>query len=962
MADSEQVYRIRFNSRDAIKGIDKIEDRIEALENKIVKAFGGQRVRTAISRFNGLVTATASAVAKTSKTIVASQEKVARGFDRSSKNANKAAKQFLNMGISGKTATDRVATGGRRVERSLARAGRTGKSATDKIALGSRRAERSLRRVGVASNSVSMSMGALAGKVALLIGAAQGIRSIGSNFLGFDKSMTLAGAKFSKLEPSMTPGTRAFKEFRKEIRGATKDMEHTAESVAGAVDFWAKAGKSSEQAKAVIPITGDFASANTNAAGSMLEMSEAGDILSDTLGQFQMDSADPTELLKNTTRVADVMSAAANTANFSATELFESFKTAGPILTAVGGDIEETSALLAVMANAGLKSSIAGRSLKIATAAINDPTKSKLYEKYNIITKDSQGNMLKLTDIIGQLDFATRKLGTGERFGVFAKMFGRQGVTGFLNLLAKGRNEISKTTSDFRALSGETKRLAEITRTSATAQMQRFWNKISNLGFTLIEETNLFGKLGKAVDGVDWKKAADFVMNKMVPAVNKVGRIIRNVLYPALVMTAENVKTLFAPALLAIEKLFGKTGESGEGLAKVLSYLGTLWVAHKGYLLAVKAVGMIQWFTSLIVKISAAGTAQGVLNAKTIATNRSLMASVKGFGALNSMMGVFAAGVAGWTIGTIIHDQLVDPLMKATQELERLKAEIADTEKRGIENRNSAMLEEDKKTAEKAIKLQKDTSKKTDWMMQTATGMGGYGFGIAEKDKSDTKEVKRLDTFKTNVEEQILIKKTEENIKRFDTEELPQSVAPTQFDLPDQFGHGAYLDTGESDILPEQGVQTIFVENVAPMKSPSGEFSPGVQSNFVPSEPINKVQSIQEYISPGVQQDVEQWAPIQDVTMDMLVDGQKEQLKLQERAAADTRAFQSAMMAANTKSGKATTVQYNYTTGDTHVNIPVQSGDPAALSRAVERAIRDANHKAEIDVKNRSSKIVAPEI
>jgi TP901 family phage tail tape measure protein len=906
VADDVKVYKIRYDTSQAINEIDRLDKKLEDFEDRI------------------------------SKFATRASSSISKAFAKSSRMSDKRLRRLSK--------STEVAIG------ELNRIGKSGKSAGDKIAKGAAKAERGIRQVGTASKSAGASIGGMALKIGAFIGAAQGLRSITENFLEFDQSMTLAGAKFSKLEPQMTPGTKAFKEFRKEIREATGDMEHSASAVAGAVDFWAKAGKTSEQTKAVIPTTLNFASANTNAAGAMLGMAEAGDILSDTLGQFGLDTADPTQLMANTARVSDVMSSAANTANVSAAELFESFKTAGPVLTAVGGNIEETSALLATMANAGLKGSVAGRSLKIATAAINAPTKAqtKLYEKYNIVTQDSHGNMLKLTEIIGQLDTATSGLGTGERFGVFAQMFGRQGVTGFLNLLAKGEGELGKMAEALRNAGGETKRLAEITRTSATAQMQKFWNKVSNLGFTIIEETDLFGKLGKAVDGIDWTAAANFVINDVVPALTTVGRIIRNVVFPALKMTGEHLKTILSPALSIIEALFGSVGESGEGLAKVLSYLGTLWVAYRGYLMAIKAIGMIQWFTSLTASIVGAGKAQATLNTNTQATNASLKGSVKQFGLLNSAMAVVAAGVAGWTIGTVIHDQLIEPLAKATDTLQKLKLEIEDTEAKGLEGRTAGLLEVDVETADKALKLEKEQQATLD-IAQSLTGMGGMGgmgagLGLGPERKADTE---KIEDFKKRAQEQLAIRRTEENIRRFEIGAeaeipvAPQSIAPSVLDLPDRFGFGAGLDMGEGEILPEQGVSTVDVNL-------------GTEMARIDSDMVRMEEKLDNLAATPVPQELEgqfaQFSPLADVSMDMLVSGQEEQRKLDEQVAMETRAFQSAMLAANTQPNQARNVENTFEIGPTTITIPVQSGDPEQLARTVKRALdnRDRQHRASL--------------
>jgi TP901 family phage tail tape measure protein len=430
-----------------------------------------------------------------------------------------------------------------------------------------------IRRIGSSSKLASTSVTGLVAKVTLLIGAANKIRGIVSDWMDFDDTMTVAAAKFSKLEPQMRPGTKAFGEFKKEVREAAKETEHSATGVARAVDFWAKAGKSSAQTKAVLKNTLDFASANTDASGSMMDVARAGDILSDALGQFRLDTNDPTKLMENTARVSDVMSAAANSANLSAEELFEGFKDSGPVMTQLGVQIEDVSAYLATMANAGIKGTKAGRSLKIAMSAMNSPTskQSDLFEKYNIKVKDSEGNFRGLTTIIGELSKATENLGTSERFDVFGTIVGREGIAPFLNLLAAGEDKLGDFSAKLRNVSGETKRLADITRQSASRQMQNFWNKVSDLGFTIIEETKLFDRLGKALDGIDWKAATDFITESLLPVLSDVGAVIVDYLWPAIRIVSGALNTVLSPAIEGILSLLSLLRGEGSSVSDSLN-------------------------------------------------------------------------------------------------------------------------------------------------------------------------------------------------------------------------------------------------------------------------------------------------------------------------------------------------------------------------------------------------------
>jgi len=597
MADFEKVYSISFRPQRAIADISKIEKRWKRFAKVISKSLRSKEITGAIAGLTKKLNRASKAFDRLGSSAQRNTRRISAGFNRARGSASRF-NRVLADNRANNAALAGMAANLRRVERELARAtrqmemfrrntrrpiedatrnidrlGRSGRRAADQIASGSRRAAGGLNLISGASARAGQGIKGLVAKIVLLIGAARGIRSIVGNFLDFDRAMTLAGAKFSALDKTMTPGTETFREYRKEIRAAAVDTEHSAASVARAVDFWAKAGKTAEQTKSVIPITLDFATANTDATGKALNVARAGDILSDVLGQFKLNTDDPTQLLLNTARASDVMTKAANSANVSAEEMFESFKTAGPILSSLGGDIEETSALIATMANAGLKGSIAGRAMRSSLLALNNPTskQQKVLKKYNIDIKDTEGNMVSLTSIIGQLDKATAHLGTSERFKTFGTVLGSFGITGFLNLVAKGEADITGLTDSLRKAGGETKRLAKITATSARGQMQKFWNRISDIGFTLIEETKLFDKLGDAMAGIDWVAVGKTVNDDVVPALLNVATIIGDYVLPVLSILSNAINSVLYPALRFVGELFEKVSSSGKGFGDSLN-------------------------------------------------------------------------------------------------------------------------------------------------------------------------------------------------------------------------------------------------------------------------------------------------------------------------------------------------------------------------------------------------------
>lgn len=172
------------------------------------------------------------------------------------------------------------------------------------------------------------------------------------------------------------------------------------------------------------------------AIAGMLSLERAAEITAITLNQFNLSAS-------QSTRVADVLVQASNTSATSVEQLAEALKFAAPVAAGFGASLEETSAALQVLANAGLQASLGGTNLRGAYAALASPTSRATRE------------ISKLAKASGQsadaFDITKRSL--GEVFQAFQdanagpvellKIFGRLQAPGAIALTAAG-NEIDK--------------------------------------------------------------------------------------------------------------------------------------------------------------------------------------------------------------------------------------------------------------------------------------------------------------------------------------------------------------------------------------------------------------------------------------------------------------------------------------------------------------------------------------
>jgi hypothetical protein len=165
------------------------------------------------------------------------------------------------------------------------------------------------------------------------------------------------------------------------------------------------------------------------AAATNTDLAQAAEVAGSTVRGFQLDASE-------TVRVTDVMTSSFNKTALSVETFRESMKFVAPIAQAAGASIEETTALLGVLANAGIKGSIAGTSLR---------------RIFSDLTKDGRPLQARLEEL-------------GKKGLTLAGAYdeiGRVAQTSLL-VLAKNTGQISTLTSELNKAAGEAERVANI--------------------------------------------------------------------------------------------------------------------------------------------------------------------------------------------------------------------------------------------------------------------------------------------------------------------------------------------------------------------------------------------------------------------------------------------------------------------------------------------------------------------
>lgn len=245
-------------------------------------------------------------------------------------------------------------------------------------------------------------------QVGAVLGVSIGLKDTIDTYKDFEAAMSqvkavsgATGSEFDKLTAKA-----------KEMGATTK---FTATQSAEAFNYMAMAGWDSQQM-----LDGIEGILNL-AAASGEDLGTTSDIVTDALTAFGLKASDAAHF-------SDVLAQSAASANTNVSMMGESFKYVAPIAGAMKYSVEDTSLALGLMANASVKGSMAGTSLKTALANMAAPTDkmATAMKKYGISLTDSNGNMKTLKGVLDNLRSSLGGLSETEKTAAASTIFGKE--------------------------------------------------------------------------------------------------------------------------------------------------------------------------------------------------------------------------------------------------------------------------------------------------------------------------------------------------------------------------------------------------------------------------------------------------------------------------------------------------------------------------------------------------------
>ena len=303
------------------------------------------------------------------------------------------------------------------------------------------------------------------------------------------------------------------------------------------------------------------------AAASAMDLGTASDIVTDYLTAFGLSA-------KDAGKFADEMAYAMSHSNTTTEALGEAYKNCAATAASMGYSVEETTAVLMTMANAGVKGGEAGTALNAIMTRLATDTKGCATElsKYGVEVYDAQGNMNSLSSIL-----------TGVR-GVWNNLTDEQQAN--LAKTIAGTNQFSALQTIMSGLSDEAI-ASGMSFSDYSEALQNCDGTASDMAATM--QDNLLGRLTQLKSKLE--DVGITIGNSLMPfmekAVAKIGELADKFasLSPQqqeTILKIAGVVAALGPLLTITGKAITVSGQISKGVGKVVGKLAEMGTAAGG--------------------------------------------------------------------------------------------------------------------------------------------------------------------------------------------------------------------------------------------------------------------------------------------------------------------------------------------------------------------------------------------
>ena len=341
----------------------------------------------------------------------------------------------------------------------------------------------------------------------------------------FDAEMSKV---FAIAGDSVTGNVEVMEALRAKALEMGSTTQFTATEAGEAMEYMAMAGWKSEQMLAAIEPLMNLAAA----AGA--DLGTTSDIVTDAMTAFGLSATDNVEVFKDGVKMsvnaveyfADILAAASSNSNTNVTMLGESFKFAAPLAGSLGYSVNDVAIALGIMANNGIKSSMAGTSLSRIIQNMAKPSKQtaeamnalgvslynndgsakslmQIMQDFRNVASENGVDVSQLAKDVAELDeeFEAGRItedqynermekmtaGSGDFLKYVTQIAGARGLPGLLSIMNASEEDFNNLTAAINNATGSASKMKKTMLDNAKGDVTIFQSALEGLEITLWE-------------------------------------------------------------------------------------------------------------------------------------------------------------------------------------------------------------------------------------------------------------------------------------------------------------------------------------------------------------------------------------------------------------------------------------------------------------------------------------------
>lgn len=345
--------------------------------------------------------------------------------------------------------------------------------------------ENQLKEVTRENNSFAQSMEAASKKLNDVGSKMQDVgedltKKVTLPLVGIGTAATKLGVEFEKSmsEVAAVSGASAeeLQQLEKAARDAGATTDKSARDAADALKYMALAGWDVETSqKALMPVL-----KMSSAAG--IELGKTSDLVTDSMSSLGL-------TVDELNRYLDVVSLTQSKANTSAEGMMEAYVKAGGTFKNMNVSIDESAAMLGILANRGMKGAEAGNSLNSVMVNLSGSTDKtrKIFDELGIAIYDQQGNYIGLEATLEQLKTKFDGMTEAERNYYMAQLVGKSQIDTMTKLMDGLGNEYYDLKGQIEGADGALEQMYDTATNNTMGAINNLKSALEELGLKIFD-------------------------------------------------------------------------------------------------------------------------------------------------------------------------------------------------------------------------------------------------------------------------------------------------------------------------------------------------------------------------------------------------------------------------------------------------------------------------------------------